>query len=224
MLFVCLFCRVTANVDAIQLATCARACNVPTIPKNGHALLLIMLQEKERERSSGECENNGRRRSHTMAHHIPSPVLETLPQAITFFNKDCLPSIRWWRGTSRTVPRPIKMQVLTTSPPSPHRLPQKLPLYHPTMTSHRQRIRRTTQRFRYWQQVPVVVNPNELVSAVARPDKLTHCDPGHSKPRLAAELAWGIIMNHPFVDGNKRTAFPAANSFLREKCHSKLFF
>ena len=71
---------------------------------------------------------------------------------------------------------------------------------------------------------PIVVNPNGLGSAVARPDTLTHYDPGHGKPRLAAELAWGIIMNHPFADGNKRTAFLAANEFLREKGHSKLFF
>ena len=31
---------------------------------------------------------------------------------------------------------------------------------------------------------------------------------------LAASLAFGIARNHPFVDGNKRTAFVAAAAFL----------
>ncbi len=31
---------------------------------------------------------------------------------------------------------------------------------------------------------------------------------------LAAAYAFGIIRNHPFVDGNKRTGFLAAYSFL----------
>jgi len=33
-------------------------------------------------------------------------------------------------------------------------------------------------------------------------------------PALAASYAAGIIANHPFVDGNKRTGFAAAATFL----------
>jgi death on curing protein len=32
---------------------------------------------------------------------------------------------------------------------------------------------------------------------------------------MAATLAFGIIMNHPFVDGNKRTGYVACRLFLR---------
>lgn len=31
---------------------------------------------------------------------------------------------------------------------------------------------------------------------------------------MAATYAWGIARNHPFVDGNKRTAFVTALTFL----------
>lgn len=34
-------------------------------------------------------------------------------------------------------------------------------------------------------------------------------------PRLAAAYAYGIARNHPFVDGNKRTAFVVSLLFLR---------
>ncbi len=34
-------------------------------------------------------------------------------------------------------------------------------------------------------------------------------------PRLAAAYAYGIAMNHPFVDGNKRVALLALGLFLR---------
>ena len=33
-------------------------------------------------------------------------------------------------------------------------------------------------------------------------------------PALAATYAYGIARNHPFVDGNKRTALVAARTFL----------
>ena len=36
-----------------------------------------------------------------------------------------------------------------------------------------------------------------------------------SLARLAAAYAKGIVANHPFVDGNKRTAFTVSLSFLR---------
>lgn len=50
-------------------------------------------------------------------------------------------------------------------------------------------------------------------SAISRPQNLAHygtpdaCD-------LAAAYGHGIARNHPFVDGNKRTAFVAAELFL----------
>lgn len=53
-----------------------------------------------------------------------------------------------------------------------------------------------------------------LESALARP--LNAWSYGESDPHeLAALLAEGIARNHPFVDGNKRTAFMAAYTFLR---------
>jgi death on curing protein len=50
-------------------------------------------------------------------------------------------------------------------------------------------------------------------SAIARPQQLAH----YGQPdaaELAAAYAVGISRNHPFVDGNKRTAFVAAELFL----------
>lgn len=52
-----------------------------------------------------------------------------------------------------------------------------------------------------------------LDSALARPQHLlTYGDPDDAE--LAAAYAWGIARNHPFVDGNKRTALVAAELFL----------
>ncbi len=50
-------------------------------------------------------------------------------------------------------------------------------------------------------------------SAIARPQQLAH----YGEPdatELAAAYAFGIARNRPFVDGNKRTAFVAAELFL----------
>lgn len=52
-----------------------------------------------------------------------------------------------------------------------------------------------------------------LESALARPLNL-HAYGEPSLPRLAAAYAFGIARNHPFVDGNKRTALVAAELFL----------
>ena len=52
-----------------------------------------------------------------------------------------------------------------------------------------------------------------LDSALARPMQIfAYGEPDISD--LAAAYASGIIRNHPFVDGNKRTAFMAAYVFL----------
>ena len=54
-----------------------------------------------------------------------------------------------------------------------------------------------------------------LSSALARPQNLfTYRDPRPDLAALAAAYAFGIARNHPFVDGNKRTALVAARTFL----------
>ena len=53
-----------------------------------------------------------------------------------------------------------------------------------------------------------------LESALARPQNL--CAYGNPDAfDLAAAYAFGISANHPFVDGNKRTAFVVSVTFLR---------
>jgi death-on-curing protein len=55
-----------------------------------------------------------------------------------------------------------------------------------------------------------------LESALARPKNQFHySDSPLSLQRLAAAYAKGIVANHPFVDGNKRTAFIVSVTFLR---------
>ncbi|KAF8202469.1 hypothetical protein BJ912DRAFT_944902 [Pholiota molesta] len=61
----------------------------------------------------------------------------------------------------------------------------------------------------------VLVKPNELESALARPLHLAHYEPEKTAPYLAATLSYGIIKGHPFMDGNKRTAFFLANEYIR---------
>ena len=55
-----------------------------------------------------------------------------------------------------------------------------------------------------------------LDSALARPQQLfAYGDPTPDLAALAASLAYGIARNHPFVDGNKRTAAVACETFIR---------
>jgi death-on-curing protein len=56
-------------------------------------------------------------------------------------------------------------------------------------------------------------------SALARPRQLAH----YGQPDfadLAAAYASGLARNHPFVDGNKRTAFVAMELFLHLNGHA----
>jgi len=54
-----------------------------------------------------------------------------------------------------------------------------------------------------------------LESALARPQQLhAYGDPAPDLADLAAALAYGLARNHPFVDGNKRTAHVAYRVFL----------
>lgn len=54
-----------------------------------------------------------------------------------------------------------------------------------------------------------------LQSALARPQQLhAYGEPAPDLADLASALAFGLARNHPFVDGNKRTAYVSYLSFL----------
>ena len=54
-----------------------------------------------------------------------------------------------------------------------------------------------------------------LDSALARPQQLfSYGDPPPDLAQLAASLAFGLARNHPFIDGNKRTAHVCYRVFL----------
>ncbi|HQU82252.1 MAG TPA: type II toxin-antitoxin system death-on-curing family toxin [Pyrinomonadaceae bacterium] len=54
-----------------------------------------------------------------------------------------------------------------------------------------------------------------LKSALARPQNLlAYSENIPSISALAASLAYGIAKNHPFIDGNKRTALVVSRTFL----------
>ena len=58
-----------------------------------------------------------------------------------------------------------------------------------------------------------------LDSALARPQNLAaYGDPDFAD--LAAAYGYGIASNHPFIDGNKRTAFVAVELFLELNDHT----
>ena len=54
---------------------------------------------------------------------------------------------------------------------------------------------------------------NMLESALAKPRQL-HAYGQPKVHEMAAAYAFGIVKNHPFVDGNKRAGFVAAYTFL----------
>ena len=59
-----------------------------------------------------------------------------------------------------------------------------------------------------------VRDPGLLESALARPlNAAAYGDPDIAE--LAALYALGIARNHPFIDGNKRTAYVALETFIR---------
>ena len=58
-----------------------------------------------------------------------------------------------------------------------------------------------------------------LDTAVARPQQLfAYGDPPPDLAALSASLAYGLAGNHPFIDGNKRTAAVACETFIRLNC------
>ncbi|MDK9721352.1 MAG: type II toxin-antitoxin system death-on-curing family toxin [Rhodospirillales bacterium] len=56
---------------------------------------------------------------------------------------------------------------------------------------------------------------NLLESALARPRNLWGYNFEADVFELAASLGYGLIRNHPFIDGNKRTGLLVMNAFLR---------
>lgn len=56
---------------------------------------------------------------------------------------------------------------------------------------------------------------NLLDSALAKPKNVFAYEEQPTLTRLAASYAFGLARNHPFIDGNKRTAMVVAEGFLR---------
>ena len=59
-----------------------------------------------------------------------------------------------------------------------------------------------------------IIDEGKLESALYRPVNIANYNPDASMWELAAALGYGIAINHPFVDGNKRTAFIVMAVFL----------
>lgn len=57
---------------------------------------------------------------------------------------------------------------------------------------------------------PGIRDEGLLESALARPQQLHH----YGMPEMAAAYTAGIVKNHPFLDGNKRTGFMLGAGFL----------
>ncbi|WP_260703266.1 type II toxin-antitoxin system death-on-curing family toxin [Edaphobacter flagellatus] len=55
-----------------------------------------------------------------------------------------------------------------------------------------------------------------LESALCKSRNVFAYQPDCDLARLAASYAYGIARNHPFIDGNKRTALVVAETFLRK--------
>lgn len=53
-----------------------------------------------------------------------------------------------------------------------------------------------------------------LESALARPRQRWHYDPGSDLATLGASYCYGLVKNHPFVDGNKRVSLVSMYTFL----------
>ncbi|NES86899.1 MAG: type II toxin-antitoxin system death-on-curing family toxin [Moorea sp. SIO2B7] len=60
-----------------------------------------------------------------------------------------------------------------------------------------------------------ILDQGKLSSALARPRHIYTYNPSSSLYDLAAAYGWGLVKNHPFVDGNKRTDFVVMAAFLK---------
>jgi len=64
--------------------------------------------------------------------------------------------------------------------------------------------------------LPGIRDPGLLESVLSRPKNIVAYGANtHDPCALAAAYAYGILRNHPFVDGNKRTAFVVMKLFLQ---------
>jgi death on curing protein len=59
-----------------------------------------------------------------------------------------------------------------------------------------------------------IIDEGMLESALYRSANIANYNPDASLCDLAAALGYGITINHPFLDGNKRTAFIVMAVFL----------
>lgn len=59
-----------------------------------------------------------------------------------------------------------------------------------------------------------ILNQGALESTLNKPKNLYYYNNDENLYRLAASYSYGLIKNHCFIDGNKRTAFIAAYTFL----------
>lgn len=59
-----------------------------------------------------------------------------------------------------------------------------------------------------------VIDEGKLESALYRPVNIANYNSEASLYDLAAAIGYGIAINHPFIDGNKRTAFVVMVVFL----------
>jgi len=62
--------------------------------------------------------------------------------------------------------------------------------------------------------IPGIRDQGLLSSALARPHNLEAYSDSPDAAALAAAYAFGVARNHPFLDGNKRTAFVVMELFL----------
>ncbi len=62
--------------------------------------------------------------------------------------------------------------------------------------------------------IPGIRDEGLFLSAMARPQNLAAYGDRPDAAHLAAAYAFGLARNHPFLDGNKRTAFVVMELFL----------
>jgi death-on-curing protein len=67
--------------------------------------------------------------------------------------------------------------------------------------------------------LPGLRDSGALESAIARPKNLFAYGQASWVAELGAALAWALLRNHPFMDGNKRAAFAALTMFLELNGH-----
>ena len=67
--------------------------------------------------------------------------------------------------------------------------------------------------------LPGLRDDGALEPAIARPRNLFAYGQASSVAELGAALAWALLRNHPFMDGNKRAAFAALTMFLELNGH-----